>query len=67
MSLTGTRSETGFSEEGVGSQWIGIRVIGYSELRKTFPVIATIKPCNRQHSHEQFHIRGFIYLWSVTA
>lgn len=35
MSLMGMRSETGFSEEGVGSQRMGIRVMADSELRKT--------------------------------
>jgi hypothetical protein len=50
----GTRSETGFSEEGVGNQRTGIRVMAYSELRMTLPVIATIKPCNRQLTMNNF-------------
>lgn len=60
MSLTGTGSETGFSEEGVGSQKTGIRVMGYSDLRKTFQVIATVKPAVGNLAMNKFHgICGF--------
>lgn len=60
MSLTGTGSETGFSEEGVGSQKTGIRVMGYSDLRKTFPVIATVKAAMGNLAMNKFHgICGF--------
>lgn len=63
MSLTGTGSETGFSEEGVGSQKTGIRVMGYSDLRKTFQVTATVKPAGGNLAMNKFHgVCGFYLL-----
>lgn len=55
MSLTGTGSETAFSEEGVGSRKTGIRVMGYSDIRKTFQVIATVKPVMGNLAMNKFH------------